>query len=95
MSELLEERKAKFLNYWEKKRANKRKFYLNYALGWGVLASSIAYLLKIKFIWSAFNLLEYLLYLIFWILGGLLWAHLQFRAQEKHYQKLKEESGNG
>ena len=91
MSEPLEERKAKFIGYWEKKRLNKRKFYLQYALGWGVLASTIAYLLKIDLKFDQFEIVQYLLYLVFWSLGGLLWAHIQFRAQEKHYRKLTED----
>jgi len=92
MSEDLEEKNAKFLSYWAEKRSNKRKFYLQFVLGWGVIGGNLAYLLSINFKPDQFQLVQYMLYVIFWVLGGLLWAHLQFKAQEKHYQKLKKPS---
>jgi len=92
MSEYLEQKNAQFLNYWEKKRQNKRRFYLPYALGYGLLGGNLAYFWSIDFKLDQFSFLQYLLYTTFWILGGLLWAHLQYRGQEKHYQKLKSQT---
>lgn len=91
MSENLETKKAKFLGYWEKQRLQKRRFYLLHTLGWGILASTLVYFLNIDFNLREFSIVQYMLYLVFWSLGGLLWAHIQFRNQEKHYHRLREE----
>ena len=90
MSEYLEEKNAKFLKYWEEKRQNKRRFYLNYTLGYGLIGGNIAYFWSIDFKLDQYSLVRHLLYASFWVLGGLFWAHFQYRGQERHFQKLKE-----
>lgn len=94
MSEFLEERDAKFLRYWEERREKKRRFYLMHILGWGLIGGNLAYFLSIDFKLDQFTLVRYLLYVIFWVLGGLFWAHVQYRGQERQYKKLRDRNEN-
>ncbi len=85
------EKNAKFLSYWEKKRENKRNIYLQYALVWGLIISSLVYLFTLRFNLDNIVFTDLVLRWVFWGLGGLIVGHLHVRAQEKQYQKLTTE----
>ena len=90
MSHHQEEHQAKFISYWEGKRRNKGKIYLQHFFLWGIFASTMAYLLTLRFKLDDFEWTQYLLRIVFWSLGSQLYALLKIRTQEKQYQKLIE-----
>ncbi len=91
MSEYLQERQAKFIRYWEKKRENKRQMYLRNALVWGLVVSTLTYFFTLDFKVEDFEWLQFALRIVFWALGSLLLTRFQISANEKQYQRLKEE----
>lgn len=90
MNSYTKESDARFLNYWESKRQNKGKMYLQTLLIWGLLASTLTYLFIVRFSLENFIWTDYAITLIVWTLCTPFFTFIRIRTQEKHYKKLKE-----
>jgi len=84
----LNERQARFVKKWEKKRKNKWKFiFLNGSLAWGLPVAVIGYLWQIGFHFSAFKWAQFTIMVLFFLIAGLGFGYWLFWRTDKLYKQ--------
>ena len=85
------EKQKKYWAKWPIKRANKWWWIVKTGvLGWGIPVFLVTYLIKSNVNNNHFLLKEFLIGLIVWTLGGLIWGFWMFSMTEKKYKVFLE-----
>ena len=82
------QKNSRFLQDWALKRQNTGKIYRQHFIIWGLIVSTLVYLLTIKFNFEEFEWFKFALRVIFWGLGSQMYAWLTIRTSEKLYRRL-------